>query len=54
MLRFRGSDYRRSLSLTWYDMMDSFLKIKTLPRVKWVPTFKVECGRLGYADDLTR
>ena len=27
--------------------------IKTLPRVKWVPTFKVECKRLGYVD-LTR
>ena len=26
---------------------------KTLPRVKWVPNFKVECGRLGYVDDLT-
>ena len=26
---------------------------KTLPRVKWVPTFKVECGRLIYVDDLT-
>jgi len=22
-------------------------------RVKWVPTFKVECSRLGYVDDLT-
>ena len=28
--------------------------IETLPRVKWVPTFKVECRRLGYVDDLTR
>ena len=28
--------------------------IKTLPRVKWVPTFKVECRILGYVDDLTR
>ena len=26
---------------------------KTLPRVKWVPTFKVECGRLVYVDNLT-
>ena len=25
ILHFRGSDYRRYLSLTWYDMMDSFL-----------------------------
>ena len=25
MLHFRGSDYRRSLSSTWYDMMDNFL-----------------------------
>ena len=28
--------------------------IETLPRVKWVPTFKVECRRLGYVDDPTR
>ena len=28
--------------------------IETLPRVKWVPTFKIECRRLGYVDDLTR
>ena len=28
--------------------------IDTLPRVKWVPTFNVECRRLGYVDDLTR
>ena len=28
--------------------------INTLPRVMWVPTFKVECRRLGYVDDLTR
>ena len=28
--------------------------IETLPRVKWVPTFKVECRRLGYVDDLMR
>ena len=27
---------------------------ETLPRVKWIPTFKVECGRLGYVDDLRR
>ena len=25
ILRFRGSDYKRSLSSTWYDMMDNFL-----------------------------
>ena len=25
ILHFRGSDYRRYLILTWYDMMDSFL-----------------------------
>ena len=25
MLRFSGSDYRRSLSSTWYDMMDNFM-----------------------------
>ena len=28
--------------------------VETLPTVKWVPTFKVECRRLGYVDDLTR
>ena len=28
--------------------------IETLPRVKWVPTFKIECRILGYVDDLTR
>ena len=28
--------------------------IDILPRVKWVPTFKVECRRLGYVDDVTR
>ena len=28
--------------------------IETLPRVKRVPTFKVECKRLGYVDDLRR
>ena len=51
ILRFRGSDYRRSLSSTWYDMMDRW--IETLPRVKWVPTFKVEYRILGYVDELT-
>ena len=25
MLHFRGSDYRRSRGLTWYDRMDSLL-----------------------------
>ena len=29
-------------------------QLKTLPRVKWVPTFKVECRRLGYVDDPRR
>ena len=48
ILHFRGSDYRRYMSSTRYDMMESFLM------VKWVPTFKVECRRLGYVDDLKR
>ena len=30
------------------------LWIKTLPRVKWVPTFNVDYRRLGYVDDLRR
>ena len=40
----------------WHGMpwWTSSLWIKILPRVKWVPTFKVECKRLGYVDDLTR
>ena len=37
--------------MTWW--IASWL-IGTLPRVKWVPTFKVECRRLGYVDDLTK
>ena len=28
--------------------------IETLPRVRWVQTFKVEWRRLGYVHDLTR
>ena len=50
ILHFKGSDYRRYLSSTRYDMIDSFL----MDRDFWVPTFKVECRRLGYVDDLTR
>ena len=50
ILHFRGSDCKRYLSSTRYDMMDSFL----MDRDFWVPTFKVECRRLGYVDDLTR
>ena len=50
ILHFRGSDYRRYLSSTRYDMMDNFLMDWDF----WVPTFKVECRRLGYVDDLTR
>ena len=50
ILHFRGSDYRRYMSSTrWTNSW----WIETLPRVKWVPTFKVECRRLGYVD-LTR
>ena len=51
ILHFRGSDYRRYLSLTWWT---ASWWIETLPRVKWVPTFKVECRRLGHVDDLRR
>ena len=38
------------MSSTQYDMMESFL----MDRDFWVPTFKVECKRLGYVDNLTR
>ena len=53
ILHFRGSDYRISMSLTWYDMMDSFLIDRDFTKSKVVQTFKVECRRLGYVDDLT-
>ena len=36
---------------TWWIALWS---IETLLRLKWVPTFKVECRRLGYVDDLRR
>ena len=48
ILHFRGSDCRRYLSSTWWI---ASWWIENLPRVKWVPTFKVECRRLGYVDD---
>ena len=58
MLRFRGSDYRRSLGLTWYDRMDNlpmalrFIESKSDSNLY----FKVEGGRLVmlllYVDDL--
>ena len=44
ILHFRGSDYRVRNDTTWW--INSWW-IETLPRVKWVPTFKVERGRLG-------
>ena len=50
----QGSDYRRYLSSTRYDMMDSFLIDRDFTKSKVGSTFKVECRRLGYVDDLTR
>ena len=47
MLCFRGSDYRRSQGLTWYDMMDILLMTLgfTESKVDSNLCFKVEGGR---------
>ena len=34
ILHFRGSDYKRYLSSTWYDMMDSFLMDRDFTKSK--------------------
>ena len=34
ILHFRGSDYRRYLSSTWYDMMESFLMDRDFTKSK--------------------
>ena len=58
MLCFRGSDYRRPSSLTWYSRMDNLLMALGFIESKAVPNlcFKVEGRRLMilllYVDDL--
>ena len=58
ILRFRGSDYRRSSSSTWYSKMDNLLMALGFTESKANPNlcFKVEGGRpvmlLLYVDDL--
>ena len=58
MLRFRGSDCRRSRGSTWYDNMDSLLMTLGFTESKADSNlcFKVEGGRpvmlLLYVDDL--
>ena len=52
-----GRWYSTSGGVTTEDIWvwhDTTWWIENLPRVKWVPTFKVECKRLGYVDDLIR
>ena len=47
MLRFRGSDYRRSCGSTWYDRMDRLLMNLgfTKSKVDSILCFKVEGER---------
>ena len=58
MLRFRGSDYRRSRGLTWYDRMEKLLMALRFTESKEDSNiyFKVEGGipviLLLYVDDL--
>ena len=58
MLRFRGSDCRRSLGSTWYDRMDNLLMTLGFTKNKADSNlyFKVEGGRpvmlMLYVDDL--
>ena len=58
MLRFRGSDYRRSRGSAWYDRMDNLLMAQGFTESKANSNlyFKVEGGipvmLLLYADDL--
>ena len=58
MLHFRGSDYRRSQGLTWYDRMDRLLMTLGFTKSKTDSNlcFKVEGRRivmlLLYVDDL--
>ena len=58
MLHFRGSDYKRSRGLTWYDRMDILLVTLGFTKSKEDSNLflKVEGGRpvilLLYVDDL--
>ena len=55
ILFFKGSDYRRSLSFTWYDRMYRFLMELGFIRIKVGSNLylKVESTRLVYVDGLT-
>ena len=48
MLHFKGSDYRRSLGLTWYDRMDRLLMdlVFNESKVDSNLSFKDKGGRL--------
>ena len=55
MLHFKGSECRTSPSSTWYDRMEKFLMELGFTKSKVGSNiyFKVECGRLGYVNELT-